>query len=98
MAGKNTFTPNRNGLAKLRSGPGVIAMLQGKAENVARAAEAGSTYKPDAKGETGFLTDTTISKGPSGRARTSVRTVGIDAMLVEATEKRLLRSLDEARG
>lgn len=75
-------TLNREGVRQLLRSPRLQAELLRRASNVARAA--GPGMEPDS------------GVGPN-RARASVRTVTVEAMLAEQRERRLTRAIDAAR-
>jgi hypothetical protein len=73
---------NRKGIRELLRSPEVLRDLERRAHNVAAAAGIG------------YAVDSEV--GPN-RARASVRTDTIDAMIDEATERRLTKALDAGR-
>lgn len=93
MAGKKKFKPFPKGLAKLMNSPKVLADLERRAKNVARAADRELAGVPDKRpeppeGHEDYAVDTNVKKLP----RASVRTHSHRAVHAEATDHVLAKT------
>lgn len=95
------FKPNKKGIAKLRSGPKVLAELERRAKLVqaaaTRTAEAAG-YELEHNGSPGMEIDVNKPKGPKARGRVSVRTTTRAAIEAEATDRVLTKAFQAAKG
>lgn len=82
-------TLKNSGFAQLRTSPEVIADLHSRAVRV-QAAAGGS--------EAGYEIDQGVGKGPTRRARASVRTASHRAVVDEATNRTLSRAFNAGKG
>lgn len=99
MSGDIKLRWKMNGFRGVRTDPRAVAELERRAQLIADAASVGLVIKnTDDPRPRGFLVDSQVTSGRTGRARASVRTVGIEAMEHEGRNRALTRAFDAGRG